>query len=703
MSQEYVIGVDVGGTCTDCVILDGHGHITIAKTFSTPPDFSVGVVDVLGLASRDMDLELSELLDHTRLFLHATTIAENAIIDGDLAPAGLITTRGFEHTLWLMRGGYAEWSGRSDEEIKNVPFVAKPSPLLPVSMIHGIKERVDCWGEVVAAADGSEIAAAARSLVAAGAEALGVSFLWAFVNPAHEDLAGSVIEELYPQMFFTLSHEIAPTLGEFERTQTVALNIRLGPAVSSYLGRLKDSLVQHGYGGPLLVMQAYGGLLSSEEAARRPVGMIESGPVSGLVGSKELGRVLGYSDILGLDMGGTTFKAGVISEGSIDYAREPMVAGYHYASAKMNIESIGLAGGSIIALDPETLAPRIGPKSAGAYPGPVCYDHGGDEVTITDVDLILGYLDERYFLGGRERLNKQRASAVFQERIAEPLGMDQVSAAGEVFRLANSMIFDMMHKLTVERGLDPRTYTVFSSGGTAGMHVTSFVPELNVERIVIPYSASGHGALGLVTSDVVYEEQVSRPIRVPTDAALVNDLLQELVDKIHAKLRADRFGEAEIRITRSVDMRYRRQVHTVTTPIQTSNALTDRDINDLVDAFDLLYEQRFGQGSGYKEAGIEMVNFRVRGVGVLRRPALTGLDEEGPDPERAFVETRAVYLGTTRDVREVACYDFDKLAPGNRIDGPAIIWTPITTIVVNSQQTATCDPYKNVEITWERV
>jgi N-methylhydantoinase A len=320
--------------------------------------------------------------------------------------------------------------------------------------------------------------------------------------------------------------------------------------------------------------------------------------------------------------------------------------------------------------------------------------------TVTDVDLILGYLDQRYFLGGREPLNAEKARAVFQEKVAEPLGMHIEDAAGEVYRLTNSMIYDMLHKLTVERGLDPRSYILFSTGGTAGMHVGIFAQELNVQRVIVPHSAAVHGALGLVSSEISYEEQVNRPIRVPGVPDEVNELLKTLEAKVRDQLGEDGFGETDTVISRAIEMRYRRQVHVVTVPLEAGGSLSERDLAQAVDRFDALYEERFGKGSGYREAGIEMVNFRVRGVGLLEKPALTGQPITDSDSSPAFVESRQAYFGRSREFREASCYDFAKLSPGNKIEGPAIIWSPDTTIVVNPGQSATCDPYKNIEMTW---
>ena len=276
--MEYVIGVDIGGTCTDCVVMDQQGQITIAKAFSTPQDFSAGILDALEVAAHQLGIDTRTLLSRTKLFLHGTTIAENAIVDGKLVTAGILVTRGFEDTLSLMRGAYAQWSGRTEEEMKNIVYARRPAPLIPVWLIAGVKERTDASGEVIAAADEAEVARAVRTLLERGAEALGVAFLWSFMNPQNEITAKKVIGDLAPGLFCTVSHEIAPIMGEFERMQTVALNIRLGPAISTYLKTLEEKLDGHGLHGALLIMQAHGGLLGVEEASARPVGMIESGP-----------------------------------------------------------------------------------------------------------------------------------------------------------------------------------------------------------------------------------------------------------------------------------------------------------------------------------------------------------------------------------------------------------------------------------------
>jgi N-methylhydantoinase A len=698
--MEYVVGIDIGGTCTDCVVVDDEGRVTLGKAFSTPPDFSGGILDALAVAAEELRTTVTDLLAATRLFLHSSTVAENAVVDGTLAAAGVVTSRGFEDTLFAMRGGYGRWSGLTEEQKRNPIETDKLPPIVPRSHIVGIAERIDARGDVKVAADESEIESSVRTLLDDGVDAVAVSTLWSFVNPETERLVAEVVRRIRPDVFVTLSHEIAPVVGEYERTSTVALNARLGPVVRRYLDNLRQRLAESGFSGRLLVAQAYGGLLPVEEAAERPVGMIESGPVSGLVGSQSLGALIGFSNIIAADMGGTTFKVGTVREGLIEYQRESMVLRYHYALPKLDVVSLGLAGGSIISIDPRTGTPKIGPRSAGSYPGPVCYAHGGEEPTITDIDAILGYLNPRYFLGGRASLDVELARRLFEEKVARPLGLGEIEAAAAMYKLANSLFYDLLHKTTVQRGLDPRRFALLSFGGTAGMHVGAYGEELGVSHIVIPHSASVHGAFGLVTSDIAHEDQITHPLRAPFDLEAIREVYGELERRLVGQLRDEGFGDGDIRLLRSIDMRYRRQVHILTVPAADGgDALDESAVERTVELFERLYEEKYGPESAYREAGIEMVSFRLRGTGVVRKPDFRAAELGDEDAAEAIVETVSAWVDTAGELQELPGYEFERLQPGHAVPGPAIVWTPITTLVVPPGQTARVDGYKNVVMT----
>ncbi|MBL8116920.1 MAG: hydantoinase/oxoprolinase family protein [Anaerolineae bacterium] len=699
--MRYVLAVDIGGTCTDSVIVDENGRIALGKAFSTPPDFSTGILDSLRVAATDMQLSLENILHNTQLFLHSTTVAENAVVDGTLAHAGLITTRGFEQTLFSTRGGYGRWSGLTEDEKRNPIDTEKLPPIISISHIRGVKERTDTNGRILYVPDEAEIESAVQSLLEAGVEALGVCLLWAIVNPESEKRIGEIIRKLSPNTFLTLSHEIAPIVGEYERTSTVALNSRLGPVVKKYIDNLQEKLINQGFKGSLLVAQAYGGLLPAEKALASPVGMIESGPVAGLVGSRHLGNMLGHKNIIAADMGGTTFKVGVVREGAIEYQRESMVLRYHYTMPKFDVVSLGLAGGSIISVDRRTGIPQVGPKSAGSYPGPICYENGGEEPTVTDVDAILGYLNPNFFLGGRKSLNIEKAAAVFKEKVADPLGRSVPEAAAAIYRLANSMIYDLLHKVTIQRGLDPRQFTLFSFGGTAGMHIAAYGDELGVAQIVIPHSASVHSAFGLTTSNIVHEDQTIKPMTEPWNISQIQSIYDQLTEKVTAQLLKEGFSRDAITIERSIDMRYRRQVHILTAPMDNNPVITSELLEKTIEQFAALYEGRYGKDSAYREAGIELVSYRVRGAGTVKTPQLNEYDFGNSAADHAVVDTRQAWVEKAKAFQQVKGYDFNKLVPGNRIPGPAIIWTPFTTVVTNPDQVAHVDKYKNLIIARE--
>jgi N-methylhydantoinase A len=695
---SYVVGIDIGGTCTDCVVVDDAGAVTLGKAFSTPPDFSGGILDALGVAAERLATTTAGLLGDTQLFLHSSTVAENAVVDGTLARAGIITTRGFEDTLFAMRGGYGRWSGLTEEEKRNPVDTEKPEAIVPRALVAGVRERVDASGAVQYAAQPDDVEGAVRTLLDAGVDAIGVSTLWSFANPQTERQVGEAVRRLRPDLFLTLSNEIAPVVGEYERTSTVALNARLGPVVHGYLDNLRRQLAEQGFGGQLLVAQAYGGLLPVDEAAARPVGMIESGPVSGLVGSQALGERMGLRNIIAADMGGTTFKVGTVREGLIEYQRESMVLRYHYALPKMDVVSLGLAGGSIISIDARTGTPRIGPRSAGSYPGPICYAHGGDEPTITDIDAILGYLNPDYFLGGSVGLDIARARALFEEKVAAPLGMGVIEAAASMYKLANSLFHDLLHKTTVQRGLDPRRFALFSFGGTAGMHAGAYGEELGVSAIVIPYSASVHGAFGLVTSDVAHEDQITHPLRAPFDVEAAASIFAELEGRIVAQLEAEGFAPGDMRLNRAVDMRYRRQVHIVTVPVAAAD-VTATLLEETVDLFERLYEEKYGPQSAYREAGIELVSFRVRGAGSVGRHDFPAEELGDADASAALVARVEAWVDRAGAMQRVPGYDFERLRPGNVVEGPAIVWSSITTLVVPAGHRARVDEYRSLVVT----
>jgi N-methylhydantoinase A len=699
---RYVLATDVGGTCTDTVVFAVGEPIHLGKALSTPPDFADGVLDSISSVAEAMGLDRADLLARTGLFTHGSTVVDNTLLTRSGARTGLITTEGFEDTLLVTRGAYGRWAGLSEDRIKHPVKTERAPPLVPSDRITGVPERVDYKGAVIRELDEVAVEAAVRHLVETmGVEALAVSFLWSFFNSDHERRVRDIIGRVAPQAYVSLSSDIAPVPGEYERTSTTVINAYAGRMASDYITDLQAQLATGGYAGPLLVMQGYGGLLPADEAANRAVGMIESGPAAGVIGSQFLGDLMGDKDVIAADMGGTTFKVGVIQDGELEFAREPMVDRYHYVAPKIEVVSIGAGGGSIVSLEPRTNVPRVGPRSAGARPGPVCYGFGGTEPTLTDVMILIGYMDPERFLGGTITLDIEAARTAFKTTIADPMGMPVEQAAFGIYRVAAAQITDLIHEITVERGLDPRDFVLHAFGGSCPLLAGVFGQELSVRRIVVPYTAAVNCAFGLVSADIVHETSVTTTRPVPTPAGEINELFAPLIERARAQLADEGFADDRIALEWSVDLRYGRQVHEVTTPVRAATPLDEAGLQALVDDFEALYERKYGKGSAYRGAGMEMTMFRLAARGRMTRPEIIAEALGDGDPAAAHIGRRKIFVDASGGMEDADIYDFELLAPGNVVAGPAVIHTPITTIVVQDAQTGRMDQYRNIVIEFD--
>jgi N-methylhydantoinase A len=699
---RYVLATDVGGTCTDTVVFAVGEPIHLGKALSTPPDFADGVLDSIQSAADAMGLDRAELLARTKLFTHGSTVVDNTLLTRSGARTGLITTEGFEDTLLVTRGAYGRWAGLSEDRIKHPVKTERAPPLVPGERIRGVPERIDYKGAVIRELDEAAVEAAVRHLVETmDVEALAVTFLWSFYNSDHERRVRDIVARVAPQVFVSLSSEIAPVPGEYERTSTTVINAYAGRVASDYITNLQTQLAGHGYDGPLLVMQGYGGLLPAGEAASRAVGMIECGPAAGVIGSQYLGDLMGDKDVIAADMGGTTFKVGVIQDGELAFAREPMVDRYHYVAPKIEVVSIGAGGGSIVSLEPRTNVPRVGPQSAGARPGPVCYGFGGTEPTLTDVMTLIGYMEPERFLGGTITLDIEAARAAFKTKIADPMGMNVEEAAFGIYRVAAAQITDLIHEITVERGLDPRDFVLHAFGGSCPLLAGVFGQELSVRRIIVPYTAAVNCAFGLVSADIVHEYSVTTTRPVPTPADEINDLYAPLIERARTQLADEGFADDRISMEWSVDLRYGRQVHEVTTPVHAATPLDEAGFQGLIDDFEALYERKYGKGSAYRDAGMEMTMFRLAARGRMTRPEIIAETLGKSDPAGAHIGRRKIFVDARGGMEDADIYDFEKLTPGNVVAGPAVIHTPITTIVVQDAQTGRMDEFRNIVIEFD--
>jgi N-methylhydantoinase A len=697
--RKYMVATDVGGTCTDTVVFAAGEPVRLGKALSTPPNFADGVLDSIRSAAQTMNLSLEHLLAQTKLFVHGSTVVDNIVLTRNGSKVGLITTRGFEDTLLITRAAYGRWGGLTEDRIKHPVKTNRAPSLVEPNCVIGVAERVDYKGEILLPLDAAEAERVVRFLVEQlKVEAIAVSFLWSFANADNERRMREVVARIAPHVYCTLSSEVAPVPGEYERTSTTAINAYAGRTTRDYLNSLSQLLIAAGYDGPLLVMQGYGGLLPAAEAAERSIGMLECGPAAGVIGSCALGQLLDQSDVIATDMGGTTFKVSVIRNHEIEYAREPMVDRYHYTQPKIEVVSIGAGGGSIVSFDAGSSSLRIGPRSAGARPGPACYGLGGSEPTVTDVLMLIGYMDPETFLGGSMKLARDAAKRVFDHAIAKPLRMPTEEAAFGAYRVACAQIVDLIHEITVERGLDPREFVLHAFGGCCGMLAGVFGADLHVKQIVVPYTASVNCAFGLVSADIAHEYSTTKTLPAGASADEINAIYEPMIARALKTLAEEGFGDDQVRLDRAVDLRYLRQVHEVTTPIRGNGALNQELLERLVADFETLYERKYGKGSAYREAGVEMTMFRLKARGIGERAKLEPLPLAGSDASVARLGRRPIFVEAAGGFREADIYDFNRLAPGNLLPGPAVIHTPITTIVLQADQVGRVDAYRNVLI-----
>lgn len=690
--MTYYCGIDIGGTFTDCVVVDSDGDVILAKSSSTPEDFSQGFMNALEQAAQTLGLDLRELLARTELMLHGTTVGTNILVQQKGAAAGLITTSGHRDALLMMRSK-GRSAGLPFEQLLRVSRHRKPKPIIPPHLIKEITERVDWRGEVIVELNEEEARQAIQELLDLGVEAIAVSFLWGFVNTAHERRVRELIEEMAPSVFVTCAHELVAKPGEYERTAATAINAYIGPSTSRYVERLEDQLASNGYRNPLLIMQAAGGVVPSSQAVSSPLNTIGSGPVGGVTGSKVLGSRTGQENIIACDMGGTSFDVGIVRDGAPIASTESITNQYSYFMPRLEIESIGAGGGSVIWVDAGSETLRVGPESAGAEPGPACYGRGGTRPTVTDANLVLGYMSPKGLIGGQLGLDKDAAVRAM-ESVADPLGMDPTQAAAGAIRIVNHHMGELMRQMTVEQGLDPRDFVIYAYGGAGPLHATGFARELGAKQVIVPLAdmASTWSALGVVSSDILHVYEHAELMSEPFSPERLNTIFRDMEQRAAEQLRADGIADGDMSMSRSLDMKFSLQIHEVEVPLGSATITADV-LDRQMEEFVHLYESIFGRGSAYVDAGVQIGLCRVRAWGQIRQPDLAahGGAEEGLEPGR-----REVFWPELGQFEDTAIYDGAALPESFQIAGPAVIELPDTTILVHPGDRARLDQHGSV-------
>jgi N-methylhydantoinase A len=678
--MAHVIGIDIGGTFTDAFVADETGRVASAKAASTPPDFAQGFLAVLDELASALGSDTRTLLADTNYIVHGTTSTLNALVTGDVSTVGFLTTRGHADSITIMNleGRYA---GLDSDQVQDMVRTNKPAPLIPPELMREIDERIDHKGAVVVPLDEEGTRRAIRELVAAGAQAIAVSLLWSFRNPAHEQRIGQLIAEEAPGLYVALSSDVSPRIREYARSATTIMNTQVGPRLRDYLQPLGAELRERGFTGSLLVMQGSGGCVDSSDAPTRAITTIGSVLTGGIVGCTRLACELGHRNIVSTDMGGTTFLAGLIVDGEPVSTTSTVLNQYQLSVPMVDVHTVGAGGGAIAWLDAGRNL-RVGPRSAGARPGPACYGDGGTEPTVTDVDLLLGIINPDNFLGGRKKLSRELAAEAVRTDVAEPLGMSVDQAAAAVYAIQNAQTADLVHKVVVNSGQDPRDFVLYAFGGAAPMHCASYAADLQIGEVVVPLgpTAAVFSAYGLAASDIVLTAELSSPANFPPPPEEFNAAFGRLRRELDQRLAEQGLKFASVGYRNEADIRYTMQLAEVETPVPVGELDAD-GLAAVGTAFGELYERLYGQGSGFAEAGLQLITYRTQAVGELPiRPRLREIPAASSQPVPA--SRRAVFLDTRRGWQDADIYDYRDLGGGHEIRGPAVVEALTTTVAL---------------------
>ena len=693
----FRIGVDTGGTFTDLVLLDeSDGNIQLIKLSSSPTDPSIAFAAAVERVLQDHQIPPQEI----RYLVHGTTVATNAIIEGTGARTALLTTEGFRDVLEIAR--------QIRPELYNL-FTDKPKPLVPRRFCRGIPERLDFKGEVLTPLDEDAVRSVVRDLIGEQIESLAVCLLHAYQNPRHERRIREIIHDVAAaenvSLAVSLSSDLCPEMREYYRTSTTVVNALLVPVISGYIERIRDRMVMQSVSTKLHLMTSSGGMITANEACIAPVQLIESGPAAGVTGAARLGTNAGFPNVISFDMGGTTAKVGLVEDGKPRVAAHFEVgsaavvadraAGYPVRTPVIDLVEIGAGGGSIASIDPGG-ALRVGPSSAGADPGPACYGNGQEFPTVTDANLVLGRLDPDYFVGGEMKLDKSLAEAAI-DRIARQLRLDRLQAAHGIVEIANAHMGAAIQLVSVQRGFDPREFTLVAFGGAGPLHAIALAAEAQIPTTVIPPNPGVASAWGLLVSDLRFDlvQPFLAPLSRLTESgfASMRTECDAIVEKAHQQLARENVAQVDQSIELSLEMRYVGQsfelnVHLRKWPLQST------DVNELANWFHEAHAKAYGHAT--HSAEVEIVSLRATATGVIPHPQTKEIATATESAKSAIRQHRPVYFAKIGGIVECPVYDRYRLFHGHVLDGPAIIDEFDSTTVIEPGFQVTVDRLGNL-------
>ncbi len=690
--RQAFIGVDVGGTHTDVsVVYDG--RVERGKALTTYDDFSRGVLEAVEVAAGNYGSSMEEMLGKTRLFINGTTVVTNAITQLRGSRVGVLITSGFRDAFRLAGG--PRTTELDDHLQLNVP------DLVDRRAISEIDERVDWSGTVLVPLDLEQVKAETKRLVeVVGVDALAVCFLWSHANTEHELAAEAAIKELYPDLFVTPSHRVFPVEGETRRWTTAILNSFVQDRADVYLTSLNDKLRSSGLSGGLAFFQGLGGGISLEKARQYPLGLLGSGPAGGAIGANELAKRMGKKRILLGDMGGTSFDTGIIVDNEIHIDKNLELGPFMTGVNLVDVVSIGAGGGSIGWVS-ERGVPQVGPHSAGSTPGPAALGRGGEEPTVTDAMVTLGFIDPDNYLGGRVQLQPELSNQALDKTFGTRFGWTTDEAAAAVHHLVVVNMANAVREVSVGKGHDPREFLFLAYGGTLPLFASQIAERLGIETIVIPQNSSVFCALGLLSSDYVmrFDQGVNWDLSKPEGVARVNGIGDQMVADAIAQMESEGFPRDQIDVQRSADIRFHGQAYELTLPMP-ARALSEDDATKIFDDFLAHYEQTYGAGTAWKGVPASLINYSVTVTGQQQdRPELGTASANGGSTGDLVRETREVFLPGERRREQIPIIDDARFAVGVKVEGPAIIDEGDTTIYVPPGTTAVRDEYMNYVLT----
>ncbi|MCK5164342.1 MAG: hydantoinase/oxoprolinase family protein [Desulfobacula sp.] len=687
----FKIGVDVGGTFTDFLLMDNEGNSDIFKVLSSPEDPSIAVMNGLNQMAGTKGISLRSFLGKIEIIVHGTTVTTNAVLTGNVSKTGLLTTKGFRDALQMRRG--------IREELYNNKYL-QPAPIVPRHLRLPVLERTDYAGNLITKMDENEVIKAIELFKEQGIEAVAVCFMHSYANNIHERKAEEIVQKMMPDVYLSVSSSVLPQIRFYDRVSTTVLNAAVGPILKGYLSKLTIRLSENGFSGIFLIMQSNGGVTTPEAVTKLAASTLLSGPAAAPIAGIAYADLHGQKSFITVDMGGTSFDAALVKDAQPIVTMDGKVDRMALALPMMEINTIGAGGGSIAWIDEGGLL-RMGPKSAGAKPGPVCYGLGGKEPSCSDANLILGYLSSDFFAGGKMKLDKKAAEAAIKNMVAKPLKMNLIEAAYGMYHIMNVNMASAIREISVQRGFDPRDFLLVCGGGAGPIHAAMIALELEISKILIPKESSIFCAAGMLLSDLKHDfvKSFHTPFFYESiQKQLFFSLITDLESKGEKILSNEHIPKEKRRFQFFLDLRYIGQYHEVSVPVGIDDIKALR-VEKMGDSFHAEHNRLYGYDLKKEKTVMELVNIRMTAIGTTDKPAFRKEKFAGTDASPALKGKRQVFLPSKMDFAFIDIYDGDKMGYGNKVKGPAIIEQKNTTLFVPSVFEIECDQYGSFMMT----